>query len=192
MCSSDLEILLLDEPLASLDAILRTRFARLLRGLPARYGITVVHVTHDPDEAMGLGHRVAILLRGQIRQAGTPCDVYNAPVDLEVARTLGDPPINVARGGLMAEGGTFRFLPEGLGGGTGIGVPASSCVGAGEPRAAGVQLAVRPEDVRVVMDSAEGWMCERVSDVFHGYEWRTEVRFGSCHWCLRQIGRAHV
>lgn len=83
------ELLLLDEPFASLDAATRAAlvddFARLRAGTPG----TCVLVTHDLDEALRLGNRLAVLLEGRIRQCGAPGWVMAAPVDADVAAFIG-------------------------------------------------------------------------------------------------------
>jgi molybdate/tungstate transport system ATP-binding protein len=83
------DILLLDEPLSALDrqtrGEMRVEIKRLQRDLSA----TVLHVTHDLDEALALGNRMAVLIDGGLRQLGIPSDVIRHPVDAEVARLLG-------------------------------------------------------------------------------------------------------
>lgn len=95
-------VLLLDEPLASLDArlreTLRTDINDLLRGL----GITAVYVTHDQAEAMALGDRIAVMDRGVIAQIGTPQEVYFRPANGFVADFIGT--MNMING--------QRFRPE--------------------------------------------------------------------------------
>ena len=83
------EVLLLDEPFSALDAPTRLRLQQDLQRLLADTRITAVFITHDLDEAMLLGQRVAVLLDGQIRQVGEPQAVFNAPADEEVAAFVG-------------------------------------------------------------------------------------------------------
>jgi ABC-type sugar transport system ATPase subunit len=66
-----------------------------LKQLHARVGATMVYVTHDQIEALTLGDRVAVLDAGEIRQVGTPDDVFRAPADRFVARFLGTPTMNI-------------------------------------------------------------------------------------------------
>jgi thiamine transport system ATP-binding protein len=82
-------MLMLDEPLGSLDRSLRERLTIELRELFVRLGVTVVTVTHDQAEAFTLADRVVVLRDGAVRQAGKPIDVWRAPVDGFVARFLG-------------------------------------------------------------------------------------------------------
>jgi multiple sugar transport system ATP-binding protein len=69
---------LFDEPLASLDPALRRETRTELKRLHSELGVTTLYVTHDPEEAMTLGHRVAVLDRGQLLQVGTPEEVFGA------------------------------------------------------------------------------------------------------------------
>ncbi len=82
-------VLLLDEPLSSLDAHLRTEMRALIRNLQRETGITTLVVTHDQEEAAVLGDRVALMLDGRIRQLGDPMSLWNRPADLQVARFFG-------------------------------------------------------------------------------------------------------
>jgi multiple sugar transport system ATP-binding protein len=89
------KLLLLDDPLRNVDAKLRyemrLELPKLLRGFDA----TVLYVTQDYKEAMALGHRIAVMSRGTIRQFGTPEEIYYQPADVEIARLFGDPTINL-------------------------------------------------------------------------------------------------
>ncbi|MGX9854917.1 ABC transporter ATP-binding protein [Limimaricola variabilis] len=82
-------LLLLDEPLSSLDAHLRGEMRGLIRRLQRETGITTLVVTHDQEEAAVLGDRVALMLGGRIRQVGAGAVLWNRPADLDVARFFG-------------------------------------------------------------------------------------------------------
>jgi ABC-type sugar transport system ATPase subunit len=90
-------VLLLDEPLSNLDAQLRASTRTEIRLLQERTGVTTLYVTHDQDEALALGHRVAVLRDGRIEQVGTPDEVWERPANTWVARFVGTPPMNVLR-----------------------------------------------------------------------------------------------
>ncbi|MFT0862043.1 ABC transporter ATP-binding protein [Ancylobacter sp. G4_0304] len=79
-------ILLMDEPFSGLDSRLRGAVRAETLNVLREAGATCIIVTHDPEEAMRLGDRIALMRRGQLVQAGTPEQLYRAPVDLEVAR----------------------------------------------------------------------------------------------------------
>jgi tungstate transport system ATP-binding protein len=83
------ELLLLDEPFGALDAPTRARLIDDLQILLKSTATTTVFVTHDQDEAMLLGDRVAVLLDGRLRQIGAPETIFSAPADAEVAAFVG-------------------------------------------------------------------------------------------------------
>ncbi|MCB0997443.1 MAG: ABC transporter ATP-binding protein [Acidimicrobiales bacterium] len=90
-------VLLLDEPLGSLDRDLRERLAVDLRSVLREAGITAIHVTHDHDEAFTVADRLALMRSGRIVQVGTPESIRSHPADPAVARFLGlDAIIDVA------------------------------------------------------------------------------------------------
>jgi multiple sugar transport system ATP-binding protein len=82
---------LLDEPLSNLDPALRAQARAELRRLHRRLGVTVVYVTHDQEEAMTLGGRVAVMRDGVIEQVAPPLEVYARPVNTFVARFMALP-----------------------------------------------------------------------------------------------------
>lgn len=82
-------VLLLDEPLGSLDRPLRERLAEELVELFERLGLTVVHVTHDVGEAFAIGDRVALMRGGRVVQQAPPDELWTRPSDEWVARFLG-------------------------------------------------------------------------------------------------------
>lgn len=94
---------LMDEPLSSLDAKLREELRVELRRIQRRMGSTVLYVTHDQVEALTLADRIAVLDRGRVRQVGTPEEVYDNPLTLDVAQRLGAPVVNVLPPGWLAE-----------------------------------------------------------------------------------------
>lgn len=83
------KLLLLDEPFSSLDTGLRQATREEVRGLLKAYGISVVLVTHDQEEALSFAERVAVMNNGTIEQIGTPEDVYRQPKTVYVANFLG-------------------------------------------------------------------------------------------------------
>jgi multiple sugar transport system ATP-binding protein len=92
---------LMDEPLSNLDAALRVATRREIVELQRRVGCATIYVTHDQSEAMTMSDRVAVMMEGEILQAGTPERIYNDPADLRVAAFVGSPRINA----LPAEAG---------------------------------------------------------------------------------------
>jgi len=83
-------VLLLDEPLSSLDYRLRKTMQIELKQLQSELGITFIFVTHDQEEALSMSDRVVVLHDGHIGQIGTPRDVYEDPADIAVAQFIGE------------------------------------------------------------------------------------------------------
>lgn len=81
-------VLLLDEPLSALDGPTRMELRQELKRLHQELGATVLHVTHDLDEALTLGQRIAVLIDGGLRQVGSPEEVTRFPADVAVARLV--------------------------------------------------------------------------------------------------------
>lgn len=131
-------VLLLDEPLASLDPLLKRRLAREFREILSGSGATAVWVTHDQDEALMVGDRVVVLRAGHVVTHGSSEDVFSLPPDEWTASFLG---VETAQRGSIAasEGGLTEIA---VGDATVI-VSGQAVLGAQ------VQVAVRPEDVLI-------------------------------------------
>jgi len=82
-------ILLLDEPLSALDAKIRVRLRTVIKKLQQELGITLIYVTHDQEEALSLADRVVIMRDGQIRQVGSPFEIYKEPKTSFIAEFVG-------------------------------------------------------------------------------------------------------
>ncbi|MGC9182219.1 ABC transporter ATP-binding protein [Thermogladius sp.] len=82
------DVLLLDEPLSNLDALLRIELRRELKNIQRKTGVTAIYVTHDQDEAFSLSDRIAVMNRGRIEVLGSPDDVFEDPRTVFVARFL--------------------------------------------------------------------------------------------------------
>lgn len=83
------EVLLFDEPFGALDAQIRTRLRREIRGLLKQIKVPSIFITHDQEEALELGDRIAVLNAGRLEQIGTPFEVYSHPRTEHVATFLG-------------------------------------------------------------------------------------------------------
>jgi multiple sugar transport system ATP-binding protein len=101
-------VLLLDEPLSSLDAKLRVEMRTELKRLHEQLGSTFVYVTHDQAEAMTMADRITVMRAGHIQQLGTPLEVYRRPANLFVATFFGMPTMNVIAGQVVHHD-AYRF-----------------------------------------------------------------------------------
>jgi ABC-type sugar transport system ATPase subunit len=88
-------VFLLDEPFSNLDAHLRERSRREVKKLLTMFAVTTLFVTHDQQEAIAMGDRLAVMREGKIVQVGTYHEMYEDPLDSFVAGFLGDPPISL-------------------------------------------------------------------------------------------------
>lgn len=110
-------IFLLDEPLSNLDAAFRERMRAELRTLQRRLKQTMVYVTHDQIEAMGLADKIAVMNLGVLQQYATPQDIYANPANTFVAKFIGAPSMNILNAALLQPAGTgaselIGFRPE--------------------------------------------------------------------------------
>jgi len=151
-------LFLMDEPLSNLDARLRLATRAKIKALQRNLGVTTVYVTHDQQEAMALGDRVAILNQGRIEQLGTPAEIFDNPATAFAARFAGHPPMNLLRveaqenaegpgwqGPVLALPGTTWFVP---------GRP---------PRGSTALLGIRPEHVSFVPAHTPGAIPAKVA-----------------------------
>jgi sn-glycerol 3-phosphate transport system ATP-binding protein len=86
---------LMDEPLSNLDAKLRHSVRQDIRALQRDLKMTVVYVTHDQTEAMGMADRIVLLNKGRVEQVGTPAELYQRPVTSFAATFVGSPPMSL-------------------------------------------------------------------------------------------------
>jgi multiple sugar transport system ATP-binding protein len=101
-------VLLMDEPLSNLDALLRLQFRAELKKLVADLRTTTVYVTHDQVEALSLGDRIAVMREGRILQVAEPMAVYDRPATEFVGSFIGNPPMNFLRGVAYTSDGMAR------------------------------------------------------------------------------------
>jgi len=125
-------VLLMDEPLSNLDALLRLEMRAELKSVLREAGTTTIYVTHDQTEAMGLADRIALMHLGRIEQVDTPMEIYRRPGTTFVGSFVGSPPMNFLS--VAVEGGRGRL----------------GALSLDAPIAQGTLLAgVRPEDFRI-------------------------------------------
>jgi multiple sugar transport system ATP-binding protein len=112
-------VLLMDEPLSNLDALLRLEMRAELKHVLAQSRTTTVYVTHDQVEAMGLADRVAVMQEGRIVQYARPMDIYQQPASTFVAGFIGNPPMNLLKSPRQPDGavklGNWPFMAPGQG-----------------------------------------------------------------------------
>ena len=128
--------MLLDEPIASLDARLREEMRVELKRLQRENNQTFVYVSHDEEEVMAISDRVAVMIDGMIAQIGTPDEVYSTPNSRSVAEVIGSPPMNFFEGQFADSGVHFN----------GSSLPPIPIVGETLKGGDGT-LGVRPEDI---------------------------------------------
>lgn len=102
------EVLLMDEPLSNLDALLRLEMRAELKRLLAELNATTIYVTHDQIEALSMGDRIAVMRNGEVLQFDHPTRVYDVPADKFVAGFIGTPPMNFLEGQVRRENGSYK------------------------------------------------------------------------------------
>ena len=138
------EVFLFDEPLSNLDALLRVQMRLELAKLHNELKTTMIYVTHDQVEAMTLADKIVVLDKGQISQAGSPLELYNAPANRFVAGFIGSPAMNFLDATADAANSALTVT---LAGGAAIQLAhraAGAFAGGGK-----VQIGVRPEHVQL-------------------------------------------
>ncbi|MBM6582133.1 ABC transporter ATP-binding protein [Microvirga sp. BT689] len=100
-------VLLMDEPLSNLDALLRLEMRTELKAVLREAGTTTIYVTHDQTEAMGLADRIAVMYGGKIEQIGSPLEIYATPATRFVGGFIGSPPMNFIK--VQCSQGTARI-----------------------------------------------------------------------------------
>ena len=140
------QICLMDEPLSNLDALLRLKTRIELKRIHAELQKTFVFVTHDQEEALSLGTRIAVLNRGAIVQFGTPHEIYHQPATRFVAEFIGKPAANMIEGRIEGDGFHAGELVVPLGS------RRPAALAGGGP----VVLGIRPEAIEVHVEPQPG------------------------------------
>ena len=129
-------VLLLDEPLSALDLRTKDYLREELKKIKRELGITMVHVTHDQTEAMVLADRIAVMMKGRIMQVGTPYEVFNKPLNEEIADFVGVE--NILSGIVHDNDDGVAEIEVDIGG---------NIFAVSDYRAGAVKIFVRPEDI---------------------------------------------
>ncbi|MEP2027794.1 MAG: ABC transporter ATP-binding protein [Paracoccaceae bacterium] len=128
------DVILMDEPLSNLDALLRMEMRAELKGVLADSNTTAIYVTHDQVEAMSMADRISVMHEGKIVQAASPIAVYRDPAAEFVASFIGNPPMNF-----------LNATPAG----TGKWAVAGQEFDGPQTGATALQFAIRPEDMQL-------------------------------------------
>ncbi|RYJ12904.1 ABC transporter ATP-binding protein [Halogeometricum borinquense] len=145
------DVFLFDEPLSNLDAKLRTTMRTEIQRIQNELGITSIYVTHDQEEAMTMGDRLAILKDGILQQVGKPKDVYENPTNKFVGGFVGSPSMNFVDVEVTGSGGSVTLANDD---GFDYSLTGDVAQRVSESRSETARLGVRPEDVTVVTGGA--------------------------------------
>jgi multiple sugar transport system ATP-binding protein len=173
------KVLLMDEPLASLDAALRAGLRNEIGSLVRQLGLTTIYVTHDQVEALTLADRIAVLRNGKLEDIGTPTRIYEDPATAFVAAFLGTPPINMASATIWVEIGSRILIDFG---------PQSLSLPWSDPRAdrltpyhgQTVIAGIRPDVLTPAHEATSGSILHgRIHTLeYHGHEWLASLEMG--------------
>lgn len=156
------QVLLLDEPLSSLDYRLRKEMQYELKQLQKTLNITFIFVTHDQEEALSMSDRIIIFNKGHIEQIGTPREVYETPSNLHVATFIGESNLFTTTIDEMDEEKIYTRIET---------IPIACKRIPGFKKGDRVHLIVRPEDIRVwdnsEVDDTEGMLPGKIVDLIY-------------------------
>lgn len=176
---NDPEVILLDEPLSALDLKLRTEMQYELRELQQRLGKTFVFVTHDQEEALAMSDEIFVLSHGEIKQSGTPVDIYDEPINRFVADFIGES--NIVDG-IMIEDYKVKFAGKEF-----------ECVDGGMKPNEKIDVVIRPEDLEITAPEKGKLIVTVDTQLFRGvhYELSTYDKDGN-EWLVHSLKKADV
>ncbi|MFP6657350.1 MAG: ABC transporter ATP-binding protein, partial [Pirellulales bacterium] len=148
----DADCLLLDEPLSYLDAEARRQLRERIREVHRQTGRTMIYVTHDQEEAMALGQRIAVLRDGVLQQFAAPDDVYHRPANRFVASFIGGAAMNFVAGNLRCDEREVTFECDGFK----WPIPKTLRAQMPEEIHGPVALGFRPESIRLLPSGQHG------------------------------------
>jgi ABC-type Fe3+/spermidine/putrescine transport system ATPase subunit len=166
-------LFLLDEPLGALDALVRAELRYELKRLALDLGLTVIHVTHDQEEALSIADRVVIMKRGRIVETGTPAEIYFSPKSLFAENFVGE--TNLFEGTVAETDGSACIVE--------VGHRTVRALGHGRKDGEKVVVSVRPEFIPLERSSnatLKGWRGKIKQATFLGgiTRYRIEVEEG--------------
>ena len=172
-------VLLMDEPLASLDSSLRLDLRAEIESLVRSFHLTTVYVTHDQTEALTLADRIAVIRKGKLEDIGSPAKIYADPGTAFVAAFLGSPPINMISATIWVEIGDRIVIDLG---------PQTLYLPWSDPRSDSltpyhgqpVMVGIRPDALTPVGDANGDCVVHgRVHSLeYHGHEWLARLEAG--------------
>ncbi len=147
------KVFLFDEPIAHLDAKLRSHMRGELKHLQRRLETTTIYVTHDQLEGMTMADRIAVMHEGVLQQLGTPDEIFNHPVNEFVAGFVGEPPMNFLDCRIEGAGDSASLVYDNM----------NLALGGEQSRiletkgaARDVRLGIRPDDLTIEMGTDHG------------------------------------
>jgi multiple sugar transport system ATP-binding protein len=149
MVASEPQIFLMDEPLSNLDAMLRIGMRAELKHLHHELGATTVYVTHDQNEALTLSDRIVVMESGELRQIGTPEEIYKKSADLFVAKFVGSPQINILKGRTVIDNDEFFFISGTIK--KKVSIPS-------EYMNMDLTVTIRPEEIKIKNEKESNWL----------------------------------
>lgn len=176
---NDPDVILLDEPLSALDLKLRTEMQYELRELQQRLGKTFIFVTHDQEEALAMSDEIFVLSHGEIKQSGTPVDIYDEPINRFVADFIGES--NIVDG-IMIEDYKVKFAGKEF-----------ECVDGGMKANEKIDIVIRPEDLEMTTPEKGKLIVTVDTQLFRGvhYELSTYDKDGN-EWLVHSLKKAEV
>jgi ABC-type Fe3+/spermidine/putrescine transport system ATPase subunit len=157
------EVLLLDEPLANLDAKLRLELREEVRRIAKKLSITTIYVTHDQEEAFAVADRIAVMNAGKLQQVGRPEEIYHRPANFFVATFVGRS--NVLRGRVVEAKGEVVTVD--------VGFPLVAQTPQKLTPGEEVEVVARPEDIYI---GGGGLRCVVEDVVFLGRYYQTTLK----------------
>lgn len=181
---------LFDEPLSNLDAKLRREMRAEIIRLQRELNVTSLYVTHDQEEAMTMGDRIAVMEDGELQQLGSPNQVYNKPANEFVASFIGSPEMNFLPLVAQSQNDTVQLVSPDEDNPFRLPIPKPHWPDGPPEAGTPITLGIRPEDVRVLIvdeDQQEGEVYEGIVDVVEplGSDNLLHVYVGTHAWILR-------
>jgi multiple sugar transport system ATP-binding protein len=139
----------MDEPLANLDAKLRTEMRTEVVSIQQDLGVTMIHVTHNQEEAMTMGDRVVVMDGGEVQQIAPPKETYQKPANRFVAEFIGSPSMNIVEVEVVERDGAYTAVHPTFE----ITLPAKPSLA--EAAGGTANLGVRPQDLHLVETPTE-------------------------------------